>query len=131
VAGVVTPMVALTIPFPPSTNGYIRHSRGGHFPTAKAKAFRRDVAEIVSSEGVAAMPGRLQVTLRLFAPTKARRDIDNYAKPAIDALMHAGCFADDEQIDVLQIVRGPVQKGGAVRVVIAALPASAAEVDLL
>lgn len=113
-------MIALEIPFPPSANAYIRHSRGGHFPTAKAKAFRKAVAEIVAVAGVIPLASRLQVTLRLFAPTKARRDIDNYAKPAIDALMHAGCFPDDEAIDELLVTRGPVTKGGSVKVLILA-----------
>jgi len=113
-------MITLTIPFPPSANAYIRHSKGMHFPTKKANDFRKAVAEVVAQAGIAAMQTRLQVTLRLFAPTKARRDIDNYAKPTIDALMHAGCFGDDEQIDELLIVRGPVTKGGQVRVLIMA-----------
>lgn len=113
-------MIALEIPFPPSANAYIRHSRGGHFPTAKAKAFRKAVAEIVAAAGVIPLASRLQVTLRLFAPTKARRDVDNYVKPTLDALMHAGCFPDDEAIDELHVVRGPVTKGGSVKVLILA-----------
>ena len=113
-------MIALEIPFPPSANAYIRHSRGGHFPTAKAKAFRKAVAEIVAAAGVIPLATRLQVTLRLFAPTKARRDVDNYVKPTLDALMHAGCFPDDEAVDELHVVRGPVTKGGSVKVLILA-----------
>lgn len=113
-------MIALEIPFPPSANAYIRHSRGGHFPTMKAKAFRKSVAEIVAAAGIKPLTTRLQVTLRLFAPTRQKRDIDNYAKSALDALMHAGCFPDDEAIDELHIVRGPVMKGGSVKVIILA-----------
>jgi crossover junction endodeoxyribonuclease RusA len=113
-------MIALTLPFPPSTNTYIRHSNGMHFPTAKAKAFRKEVWAIVKAANVTTMRERLHVTMTLHAPTRARRDVDNYAKSALDSLQLAGCFADDEQIDSLVIHRGPLIKGGALRVEIKA-----------
>jgi crossover junction endodeoxyribonuclease RusA len=62
--------------------------------------------------------GRLMVTIRLFAPTRRAYDVDNRIKALLDALQHAGCFADDEAIDELQVARGPVQKGGAAKVLI-------------
>ena len=51
-------------------------------------------------------------------PDRRRRDIDNVGKALLDALQHAGCFDDDEQIDVLHIERRTVIKGGACRVVV-------------
>lgn len=116
-------MIAITIPFPPSANSYISHSRGIHFPTKKAKAFRIDVARAVKAAGVQSLGTvRLQMTLTLHPPTRTLRDIDNYCKPAIDALAHAGCFVNDEQIDSLIVHRGPIIKGGAARVEIAPHP---------
>jgi len=113
-------MIALTIPFPPSANSYIRHSRGGHFPTKKAREFRTAVAEIVAAMGIKPLATRLQVTMRVFPPSRQKRDLDNSIKPALDALQHAGCFPDDEAIDEIHVVRGPVQKGGSVKVLILA-----------
>jgi crossover junction endodeoxyribonuclease RusA len=45
-------------------------------------------------------------------------DLDNRLKALCDALEHAGVFDDDEQIDELVIVRGPIVKGGECRVMI-------------
>lgn len=112
--------IELTLPFPPSMNAYIRHSKGMHFPTAKAKQFRRDVQVLVQQEHVKPMLERLHVTVRLYAPTRQQRDIDNYCKPLLDALQLAGCYLDDEQIDTLLIERGPITKGGGVTVLIIA-----------
>jgi Holliday junction resolvase RusA-like endonuclease len=91
-----------------------------HFPTAKAKAFRKEVWGIVKQQRMAVRTERLKVTLTLYPPTHAARDIDNYVKPALDAMQLAGCFGDDEQIDELHVVRGSVMPGGAVRVLIQA-----------
>ena len=41
-----------------------------------------------------------------------------FQKPLIDALMHAGAFADDEQIDRLLTQRHGVEKGGRCEVTI-------------
>lgn len=110
--------ITLNLPFPPSANAYMRHSMGMHFPSVQAKRFARNVANIVTKAEITPLAGRLTVQMTLLAPTAAKRDIDNYAKPTIDALMHAGCFTDDEQIDELHITRGPIFKGGQVRVTI-------------
>ena len=59
-----------------------------------------------------------QVVVSLFQPTKRKCDIDNYMKALLDALQHAGCYDDDEQIDELHIVRMGVFKGGECRVVV-------------
>jgi Holliday junction resolvase RusA-like endonuclease len=50
--------------------------------------------------------------LRILSPDKRRRDIGNYEKQATDALMEAGLFDDDEQIDFIWLVRRPTVKGG-------------------
>lgn len=109
-------MIELTLPFPPSLNAYIRHSRGMHFPTKRAKMFRAEVAAIVKQARLPKLTQRLQVTITLHPPTRVARDIDNYPKPAMDALQHAGLLADDELIDRMVIERGAIVKGGMVRV---------------
>ena len=113
-------MIGLTLPFPPSANAYIRHAGHRHYFSKEANAFREAVAEIVAEQKIKAPPGRLMVTIRLFAPTRRAYDIDNRVKALLDALQHAGCFPDDEAIDELQVARGPIIKGGAAKVVILA-----------
>lgn len=66
---------------------------------------------------------RLAMTIHLTPPDKRRRDIDNSAKAVLDALMHAGVYRDDSQIDDLHLIRGPVrQNDGGVVVEITELP---------
>lgn len=110
-------MISLTLPFPPSANAYIRHAGHRHYFSKQAAKFRADVAEIMAAERIKPLTGRLSVSVRLFAPTKRRYDIDNRIKALLDA-MEGCCYADDEAIDSIDVVRGPVQKGGAVKVVI-------------
>jgi crossover junction endodeoxyribonuclease RusA len=60
----------------------------------------------------------LSLFLALFPPDKRKRDIGNYEKQATDALMNTGLFDDDEQIDLITIVRKEVTKGGKCVVII-------------
>ena len=53
------------------------------------------------------------MTVTLHPPDHRRRDLDNSMKGLLDALEHAGVYADDSQIDELKIVRGDVMPGGA------------------
>jgi crossover junction endodeoxyribonuclease RusA len=48
----------------------------------------------------------------LYPRDRRKQDIDNRIKALWDALGEAGVFDDDEQIDVLQIERGEIKKGG-------------------
>ena len=79
--------------------------------------FRKKVAEIVAELGVKAQ-GRLACFIALYPPSRARRDVSNYVKQTEDALMLAGLFDDDEQIDFSCVVRKEVVKGGMAKVVI-------------
>ena len=64
----------------------------------------------------------MKATLTLHPPTRARRDLANFEKAPVDALVFAGVFADDSQIDDLRLVRGSVEKPGRVVVRLEALP---------
>ena len=48
---------------------------------------------------------RLEINVHLHAPDKRLRDIDNVLKPLLDALVHAGLFNDDSQVDLITIDR--------------------------
>lgn len=106
----------LHLPWPPSVNHYWERNRnGGMRVGAKGVAYRREVwATLRGLQGYG--QARMKVAIELYPPDKRRRDIDNPLKCLLDSLSHAGAYTDDEQIDDLHIVRGPVSKGGYVRV---------------
>jgi len=56
--------------------------------------------------------------MKVNAPDKRRRDLDNLPKALLDGLTHSGIWDDDSQIDDLRIMRGEIVKGGSVTVVI-------------
>lgn len=55
---------------------------------------------------------KVGVELWLYPPTRRALDIDNRAKAVLDMLQDAKVFDDDNQVDVLIIQRGEIQKGG-------------------
>ena len=103
-------MIVRELPWPVSINRYLRRSGVRMHTTNEAKAYRRDVGWLLAGvEGFG--PARLAVDIQACPPDNRKRDLDNVAKVLIDALMHAGLFDDDSQIDDLRIWRGPVRKG--------------------
>ena len=112
----MTRAVVKELPWPVSINRYLRRAGVRMHTTNEAKAYRRDVGWLLSgAQGFGS--ARLAVEIEAFPPDNRRRDLDNVQKVLIDALMHAGLFDDDSQIDSLHIQRGPIRKGaGAVLV---------------
>lgn len=105
-------MIALTLPWPPSVNHYLTHTRTGARLTPAAKAYRLEVLVIWKRLRAAKQAGRLSVQITAHPPDKRKRDLDNLFKQTLDALQHAGAYADDNQIDVLAIRRGCRVEGG-------------------
>ncbi len=62
------------------------------------------------------MRGRLEMVVHVFPPDGRRRDLDNLQKSLCDSLQAAGVYADDSQIDRLDVHRGPIVRGGKVLV---------------
>ena len=110
----------LTLPWPPSVNTYWRHPTRGalagrHLISEDGRRYRSAVGAIIMSERHAVgLQSRLRVVIRACPPDARRRDLDNLPKGLLDAIQHAGVYADDSQIDDLRIVRGPVVPGGQV-----------------
>lgn len=111
-------MITISLPFPPSVNGYWRAPTKGklagrHLISAKGREYRHQALRAVQRQWRDdALPGRLSVSLTLYPPDRRKRDIDNYAKALLDALTHAGMWVDDEQIDELTIIRGDKVRDG-------------------
>lgn len=112
-------MLNLTLPYPPSVNTYWGFKGSQRFLTKRARDFKAQVeAAFILSEHPGLGDSRINLVVMLHAPDKRVRDIDNIAKPLLDALTQARVFQDDGQVDRLLIIRREPKKGGECRVVI-------------
>ena len=118
-------MTTLTLPYPPSVNHYWRKWHNRMVISREGRAYRKDVRALLATAGQGGKPpddGSIALAMDAFPPDRRRRDLDNIQKPLLDALEHAGLYADDSQIDVLLTQRRKVTPGGQVIVRIAPLP---------
>lgn len=106
----------LTLPFPPSVNSYWRAPNKGplagrHLISADGRIFRSNACAAVI-EQLRRIPKpisvELSVSVVLFPPNRARRDLDNYLKALFDALTHSNVWVDDSQIKHMDVSWGPV-----------------------
>ncbi len=102
------------LPYPPSINHYYRRVGPRTLISREGRAFRRDVCALLGGGGPRKPPagGRIALAMDAFPPDRRRRDLDNIQKASLDALEHAGVYADDSQIDLLVTRRGQVVPKG-------------------
>lgn len=113
---------SLVLPFPPSTNHYWGTRGKARYLTDRAVEFRAAVAWRCKQAKVEPLQGRVSVMAWLCPPDRRRRDLDNFVgKAVLDALQHAGVYADDSQIDHLEVRRGGVVAGGRLDVIVGEL----------
>lgn len=108
----------LSLPLPPSANHYYRRVGDATLISREGRRYREAVAGYLAALRVRPLAGRLWVRVVLYPPDRRRRDLDNVLKCLLDALAKGGAYADDSQIDRLDISRGPVTEGGGVHVLI-------------
>jgi crossover junction endodeoxyribonuclease RusA len=65
---------------------------------------------------------RIAMVMDVYPPDRRRRDIDNLQKGPLDAMEHAGVYADDSQIDWLLTRRCEVVPDGQLIVQVSTLP---------
>ena len=113
-------MLTLKLPWPPSVNTYWRHIvikgqarvllsvDGRKYQANSYAAVREQIGMPV------ALTGRLRVSILVHPPDRRQRDLDNMSKAILDGLAHAGVYANDAQIDHLELIRGSLAqpKGG-------------------
>lgn len=106
-------VLRIEIPFPPTINHYYLHTANGVILGAKGKRYRRDVCLLLNRyKGYCGSERRLAITINVLPPDKKRRDLDNILKATLDALQHAKVYGDDNQIDMLTVIRrNPVEYG--------------------
>jgi len=117
-------MVMLNLPYPPSINHYWRRVGPRTLISREGRTFRKNVCALLGGGGPRKPPsgGRIALAMDAFPPDRRRRDLDNIAKPLLDALEHAGVYEDDSQIDLLLIQRREVVKGGTLDVRVEEFP---------
>ncbi len=116
----------LTLPFPPSVNGYWRSPNSGALKgrtliSESGRKFRANALASVLEQlrrRPKAITANVAVSIVLYPPTNQKRDLDNYFKALLDALTHAGVYTDDSQIKDLHAVWGAVTKNGKAEVTI-------------
>lgn len=109
----------LTLPYPPSVNTYWRANGKRRFISKAGMDFKASVQDYVINQKIPKL-GTARLRMDIVICPRSRRvfDIDNLLKAILDALMDAGVYEDDSQVDDLHIVRGQPVKGGAAVVVI-------------
>jgi len=94
------------LPLPPTNNHrllpVVRHGRVRLITGPKMRAWKDEVAGLLErSEGLGSEP--VTVAIAIAFPDKRRRDIDGPVKPILDALVDAGWFDDDSQVESLTV----------------------------
>jgi crossover junction endodeoxyribonuclease RusA len=103
----------LCLPYPPTGNHSVKHSRGRHYSTPETISYRAQVnAQVQAQNAARGLSGPLVVVCELFPPSNRRMDMDNRFKTLADALTHANVWKDDSQIVDLRLVRGEVRREG-------------------
>ena len=114
----VVSQIEITLPWPPSVNHYWRSWQGRMIISSAGREYRAAVARIALDAGRCRMPDvPLSVHIEAWMPDRRRRDLDNMLKAPLDALTHAGIWADDSQIHDLRITRAPMI-GGMLKIMI-------------
>ena len=113
----------LTLPYPPSVNHYWRRVGPQTLISREGRTFRRNVCALLGG-GRRGPPtsGRIALAMDAFPPDRRRRDLDNLQKPVLDALEHAGVYADDSQIDLLVTRRREAVPDGRLLVTVEEFP---------
>ena len=105
-------MIELCLPFPPSVNHYYRRVGRATLISREGRRYRKEVVARLAATRLTPLIGRLAVLLDLSPPARRAFDVDNRLKAALDAMEHAGVYANDGQIDLLVARRGAVCEGG-------------------
>lgn len=111
----MTNPITFILPFPPSVNTYWRHVGKKTLISEKGRKFRANAIAAVYEQlrkRPMAVTGDVSVIVKMYPPTKHRRDIDNFLKAPFDALTHANVWKDDEQVKRVDMEWCEVVKGG-------------------
>jgi len=124
-------MIVLKLPYPPSINVYWLASGHRRYISKRGMLFKQAVADYVQEYNTPKLgDAKVEVFIYIYPRSKKLMDIDNCAKPVLDACQDAGIFDNDVQVEALHIYRGKPRKGGGVTVLIDELTRVATETQL-
>ena len=105
--------VRLELPYPPSVNSYWLANGHRRYISPAGVKFTKEVAFIVNQASVKGF-GDKQVAISVMVHPRSKRkfDLDNTLKAILDALMKAGMYDDDSQIEYIEVARGEQVDGG-------------------
>ena len=105
--------IQLELPYPPSVNSYWRANGHRRYISKEGVAFTNEVSLIVKTQKPKTF-GDKQVAISVMIHPRSKRkfDLDNTLKAILDALMKAGMYDDDSQIEYIEIARGEAVDGG-------------------
>ena len=118
-----TERVEFELPYPPSVNNYWRAfvKPGEKIPRfyvdTPGKEYQQAVRFALMEQfgAYTRTTARIRLAILICPPTARKRDVDNISKATLDAMSAAGVWFDDEQVDDLRLIRGPVADGGKLR----------------
>lgn len=100
------------LPYPPSINHYYIRTNDRVVLGPKGTRYRHDAGLLLHRYRGACKDKRLAITINVFPPDKRKRDLDNVLKCVLDSLEYAQVFEDDNQIDMLTVIRRSVVSPG-------------------
>lgn len=89
-------MTPFSLTYPPSTNRLWRSVNGRNIKSRDYRSWESVAALDLMSQRVRGISGPVSVSLDVTPPDKRRRDIDNLAKPVLDALVANGVIEGDD-----------------------------------
>jgi crossover junction endodeoxyribonuclease RusA len=104
------------LPYPPSVNHYYIHTSRGVKISAKGVKYRADAYYLLSKYRGKCQDKKIAVTINVFPPDKRKRDLDNILKCLLDAMEHANVYENDNNIDMLTVIRRQRVPNGCVQI---------------
>ena len=109
----MNPTIRLELPYPPSVNSYWRANGHRRYISKEGVAFTEEVSLIVKNKNPRSFGDKqVAISVMLHPRSKRKFDLDNTLKAILDALMKAGMYDDDSQIEYIEIARGEAVDGG-------------------
>lgn len=71
--------------------------------TTRYLSWIKEVGDVLKAQGIVKVPGKVCISVLVARPDKRRRDLDNYLKCVLDALVLNGVIEDDSHVEKLSI----------------------------
>jgi len=109
----MNPTIRLELPYPPSVNSYWRANGHRRYISKEGVEFTKAVDLVVKQSNAKSFEEKkVAISVMIHPRSKRKFDLDNTLKAILDALMKAGMYNDDSQIEYIEIARGEAVDGG-------------------